>query len=159
MTDCVICLNKNGKIYRELGCGHRLHHKCLLLCETTTCPLCRTPYDNMVLRKRVLSNDDKLKLKIYCNDIKSLINKFHLISETDPLSERLHIINTILKYIIYHKYMLTGKFPLKKFIETIKHKINCFDREIIENGQKLTKSVVTQYKQYSKNIINFFDKC
>ena len=159
MTDCAICLNKNGKIYRELGCGHRLHHKCLSLCETTTCPLCRTPYDNMVLRKRILSDDDKLKLKTYCDDIKSLITKFYLISETDSTSKSLRIINTILKYIIVHKYMLTGKFPLKPFIETIKHKIKCFDREIIKNVAILTNQDVTQYKQYSTNILSFFEKC
>ena len=79
MTDCSICLCKNGKIYRELGCGHRFHHKCLLLCQTKTCPLCRTPYENIVLRKRILSSVDELKFKIFCSDIKFKINS---ISET-----------------------------------------------------------------------------
>ena len=100
MTDCTICLCKNGKIYRELGCGHRFHHKCLSLCQTKTCPLCRTPYENIVLRKRVLSSVDELKLKTYCSDIKSLINECNSISETIQKSKRLHIINIILKYPI-----------------------------------------------------------
>jgi hypothetical protein len=157
MTDCSICLCKNGKIYRELGCGHRFHHKCLSLCQTKTCPLCRTPYENIVLRERVLSSSDKLKLKTYCDDIKALINECNSFSETIQKSKRLHIINIILKYIIDHKYMLTGKFPLNHFIGVIKNKLNGWNMEIIEDAN-LKKKYITQYKRYSTLLLNFLEK-
>ena len=156
MTACTICLCKNGKIYRELGCGHRFHHKCLSLCQTKTCPLCRTPYENIVLRERSLSSSDKIKLKTYCNDIKVLINACNSISSTMP-SKRLHIINIILKYIIDHKYMLTGKFPLNHFIGVIKNKINGWNMEIIEDAN-LKKTDITQYKRYSTHLLKLLGK-
>ena len=111
MTDCAICFYNNGKIYRELGCSHRFHHKCLSLCQTKTCPLCRTPYENIVLRERVLSSSDKLKLKTYCNDIKALINECNSFRATIQKSKRLHIINIILKYIIDHNTCLSANSP------------------------------------------------
>ena len=157
MNNCTICLCKNGKIYRELGCSHRFHHKCLSLCQTKTCPLCRTPYENIVLRERVLSSSDKLKLKTYCDDIKALINECNSFSETIHKSKRLHIINIILKYIIDHKYMLIGKYPLNQFIGVIKQKINYWNMEIIEDVN-INKKYITQYKRYSTHILNFLEK-
>ena len=62
--ECSICYNKLNKIYRELSCGHRFHHKCLKLCEDTSnndiysCP-CRNKYENMILRTRILSTTEK----------------------------------------------------------------------------------------------------
>ena len=151
MTDCSICLCKNGKIYRELGCGHRFHHKCLSLCHTKTCPLCRTPYENIVLRKRVLSSSGLLKLKIYCNDIKSLINS---ITTSQP-SERLHIINTILKYLIDNKNMFNSKFPVKPLIEEIKQRIYVWKSEIVADVN-INKQYITQFNSYSKHLLKAF---
>ena len=153
MTDCTICLCKNGKIYRELGCGHRFHHKCLSLCHTKTCPLCRTPYENIVLRERVLSSSDLLKLKIYCNDIKSLINS---ITTSQP-SERLHIINTILKYLIDNKNMVNSKFPVKPLIEVIKQRIYVWNSEIVDDVN-INKQYITQFNSYSKHLLKAFQK-
>ena len=150
MTDCSICLCKNGKIYRELGCGHRFHHKCLLLCQTKTCPLCRTPYENIVLRKRILSSVDELKFKIFCSDIKFKINS---ISETQK-DERLNTINTILKYLIDHKNMFNSKFPLKPFRELLKLKLNSWHIEIVADGN-INIQYITQFNSYSKTLLNF----
>ena len=76
MSDCSICLCKNGKIYRELECGHRFHHKCLSLCLTKQCPLCRSPYENMVTRVGILSQSDKLILKTFITKMTSILNGF-----------------------------------------------------------------------------------
>ena len=150
MTDCTICLCKNGKIYRELGCGHRFHHKCLYLSQTKTCPLCRTPYENIVLRKRILSSVDELILNKFLRDIKFQINS---ISKTQ-ISKRLNTINTILKYLIDHKNMFNSKFPLKPLIEILKLKLNTWHSEIVSDGN-INRQYITQFNSYSKHLLNF----
>ena len=171
MTDCSICLSKNGKIYRELGCGHRFHHKCLSLCQTKICPVCSTSYENIVLRTRGLSwpksSSDKLKLKTYCDDIRSIINLAYSVSTLSPhtrsgsvrISERLRLINNLLKYIIDHKNMLNSKFTLLiPFIESLKEKINIWNSEIVGYGKivgyvNINKQYITQFKSYSTHLL------
>jgi hypothetical protein len=160
MTDCTICLCKNGKIYRELGCGHRFHHKCLSLCQTKTCPLCRTPYENIVLRERRLSASDKLILNKFLRDIKSILNDFYKIEYYyNHQNNKLIIINTLLKYLIENKQILLArKFGLDNMIKVLKKKITYLAEEIIEQDANLKKKYITQYKQYSTYILKAFQK-
>ena len=158
MNNCTICLDKNGKIYRELGCGHRFHHKCLSLCQTKTCPLCRTPYENIVLRVRSLSPSDKLILKTFCNEMISILNEFDEIKyniEYQYINKRLIIINKVLKKIIEHKYILLKKYGLCNFITTVKDRIMYINNDIVseDNKSNINQQDIIKYKKYSSRII------
>ena len=55
--ECAICYKNLGNIYRTLHCGHKFHHKCLIVNEKYNnsqciCPYCRQTYENIKLRDR-----------------------------------------------------------------------------------------------------------
>ena len=159
MENCSICLCKNGKIYRELGCGHRFHHKCLSLCLTKHCPLCRRPYENIVTRVRILSQADKIISKQFVNEMIPILNEFDIIKYNEApqyINKRLIIINKVLKKIIEYKHIILNKiFGLDTFITTVKERIMFINNDIMseDNNSKLTQQNIITYKKYSTRII------
>lgn len=158
MSNCSICLCKNGKIYRELECGHRFHHKCLSQCLTKQCPLCRSPFENIVTRERILSSSDKLLLKKVLSEMTFILNELNIIKyniEPQYINKRLIIINKALKKIIEHKYIFYKKFRLDNFITTLKERIIYINNDIMleDNKCKITQQNIINYNKYSTRII------
>ena len=158
MDNCSICLCTNGKIYRELECGHRFHHKCLSQCLTKQCPLCRSPYENIVTRASILSLSDKLLLKKFVSEMIPILNEFYVIKyneEPQYINKRLIIINKVFNKIIEHKYIFYKKFGLDNFITTIKERIIYINNDIIleDNKCKITQQNIINYNKYSTRII------
>lgn len=50
MHICPICIDElhNTSSNCPLGCGHNFHYSCLIRWEKNNCPVCRTPYNNIV---------------------------------------------------------------------------------------------------------------
>ena len=86
------------KIYRELSCGHKFHHKCLNIWEKyqddVSCPYCRSKYNNSALRSQTLSSSDEEKKQSFIELIKEKINEVSLLSSLDK-NNRLKLINSI----------------------------------------------------------------
>jgi len=158
MENCSICLYKNGKIYRELECGHRFHHKCLSLWLTKECPLCRRPYENIITRESILSSSDKLLLKKFISEMIPIINELNIIKYNKApqyINKRLIIINNVLKKIIEYKYIFHKKFELDNFITIVKERIMYINNDILSEDTKckLSQQNIINYNKYSTRII------
>lgn len=154
--DCPICYEKISKIYRELSCGHKFHHKCLNIWEKyqddISCPYCRSEYNNITLRSQTLSSSDQEKKQSFIGLIKDKLNEVSFSSSLDK-NYKLKLINSILRIILINEnmYMLTTKkFGFQKFVECIIWKLE----ELFEDIEKeVSKKTITdiQYNEFKSN--------
>ena len=158
---CPICFDNLGRIYRDLPCGHRFHHKCLKMTEkkeatTHNCPYCRQEYENIKIRSRqnlLLSIKEKEMKVNFTTYIKTKLNECELASGK---KNRLIIANCIYKKICENISMLLDpRFGFKtRFTEVVKIKVN-YNFDEVKDVYKEMK-ITNEYNELCgyKNIIN-----
>ena len=162
--ECAICYKNLGNIYRTLHCGHKFHHKCLIVNEKYNnseciCPYCRQTYENIKLRDRTykLSIEEEKKKKIFVNELKSLLYKSNNEDE-DNKSKKFEITIKIYEIILTNIKMLNetkyGFRPIftKLVIDKIHDLQNQIDELIEENNiDYIGGQEIYDYWIYCKN--------
>ena len=159
--ECSICYNKLNKIYRELSCGHRFHHKCLKLCEDTSnndiysCPYCRNKYENMILRTNFKYNGKKRK-DVYTNVLSKMVID---VNNAPTKKDKVDIVNNIFQYILKEDnvaMVLNKKFGFQKFLDVVITKVNELSYDVHEDGN-ITKEQCQEFKKNRELIIEKFN--
>lgn len=143
--ECSICYEKLGNIYRTLHCGHKFHHKCLIINENYNnsvciCPYCRQTYENIKLRDRTYKltiEEDKNK-KMFMNKINELLVE---IQNEDNKSKKFELTIKIYEIILKNIKMLNQKkYGFREhFLNVIINKIHYLQNQI--DDIKLEKGV------------------
>lgn len=127
--ECAICYKNLGNMYRTLHCGHKFHHKCLIMNEKYNnseciCPYCRQTYENIKLRNRTykLTIEEEEKKKMFVNQIKALLVENQ---NEDIKSKKFEITIKIYEIILKNVKMLnTTKFGFRQqFLNVLVNKI------------------------------------
>lgn len=143
--ECAICYKNLGNIYRTLHCGHKFHHKCLILNEKYNnseciCPYCRQTYENIKLRDRTykLSIEEEKNKKMFSDQIKSLLVE---IQNEDNKSKKFEFTIKIYEIILKNIKMLNQtKYGFREhFLNVIINKIHHIQNQI--DDIKLEKGV------------------
>ena len=159
---CCICYENIGKIYRNLHCNHKFHHKCLKLCEKSNntihkCPYCRQEYENIILRDRtsLITLSEKEKKENFVNYIQLKLKECKLTLE---VKDRLLIVNIIYKKIIKNINILLN--PRYGFIPTFNSVVKNKVVEIFENIQEIneTGEIAIGYQEFCKYKIIILNK-
>ena len=134
--ECAICYKNLGNIYRTLHCGHKFHHKCLILNEKYNnseciCPYCRQTYENIKLRDRTykLSIEEEKNKKMFSDQIKSLLVE---IQNEDNKSKKFEFTIKIYEIILKNiKILNETKYGFREnFLNVIVNKIHHIQNQI-----------------------------
>lgn len=127
VSECPICYENLGKIYRTIQCGHKFHHKCLKTCELKeknkhSCPYCRQEYENILLRNTTKDPTEKeLKQRDkFILDIKKLLDECE--AETEKKNKIFKIIKIYKTFTQNISILNNPKFQFNKFKVVIKSK-------------------------------------
>ena len=154
--ECSICLtNMTKTTKRILPCGHSFHYECLKKneksnfncsenqcqcneCHTHKCPYCRTEYQNMVLRKRSLTEKEKIVQKNIIQNIKTLLDKCDKTPmENHNADNKFKIIISLFEYVIKNKIvLLNSRYNFARFNKNLVIKCNIITEYVEKDVKK-----------------------
>lgn len=79
--DCSVCLMQmSGSNSRRLECGHTFHTSCLQRWKlrSSTCPVCRSPFDQPRYKIRVVIEPDGIEMTRASSNIDNIVDLFGL---------------------------------------------------------------------------------